>query len=56
LVFGLSIPVAFAAPGVAPFTWILLLPIGRVLRHAVRAEGASGAGGRPRRRRLPWRR
>src|SRR5437762_1552575 len=30
VVFGLSIPVAFIAPGVAPFIWILLVPIGRL--------------------------
>ncbi|HXZ76166.1 MAG TPA: TMEM175 family protein, partial [Streptosporangiaceae bacterium] len=54
LVFGLSIPVAFAAPAVAPFTWILLLPIGRVLRRTVRAKATSGAASRPRHR--LWRR
>jgi uncharacterized membrane protein len=38
VVFGLSIPVAFFAPGVAPFTWILLLPIGRVLARIMRVK------------------
>jgi TMEM175 potassium channel family protein len=38
VVFGLSIPVAFVAPGVAPFTWILLLPIGRLLPRIMRAK------------------
>jgi len=39
IVFGLSIPVAFAAPGFAPFTWILLVPIGRLLPRMMRAKG-----------------
>jgi uncharacterized membrane protein len=43
VVFLLSIPVAFIAPGVAPFTWILLLPIGRILPRIMRAK-PSGAG------------
>jgi uncharacterized membrane protein len=45
VVFLLSIPVAFVAPGVAPFTWILLLPIGRVLPRIMRpkANGRSGS-------------
>jgi TMEM175 potassium channel family protein len=42
VVFGLSIPVAFAAPGVAPFTWILLLPIGRVLPRLMRVKSIRG--------------
>jgi uncharacterized membrane protein len=42
LVFGLSIPVAFAAPGVAPFTWILLLPIGRILPRIMRGKANGG--------------
>src|SRR5215468_11955932 len=42
VVFGLSIPVAFVAPGVAPFTWILLVPIGRVLPRIMRAKLPSG--------------
>src|SRR5215475_6575554 len=45
VVFGLSIPVAFVAPGVAPFTWILLVPIGRVLPRIMRAKLPSGTGG-----------
>jgi uncharacterized membrane protein len=43
VVFGLSIPVAFIAPGVAPFTWILLVPIGRLLPRIMRAKMTSGA-------------
>jgi uncharacterized membrane protein len=43
IVFGLSIPVAFIAPGVAPFTWILLLPIGRILPRIMRAKVLSKA-------------
>src|SRR5215831_4370405 len=38
VVFGLSIPVAFIAPGFAPFTWILLVPIGRILPRIMRAK------------------
>ena len=30
--------VAFVAPGVAPFTWILLVPIGRLLPRIMRAK------------------
>jgi uncharacterized membrane protein len=41
VVFGLSIPVAFVAPGVAPFTWILLVPIGRVLPRIMRVKETS---------------
>jgi uncharacterized membrane protein len=43
VVFGLSIPVAFVAPGVAPFTWILLLPIGRILPRIMRLKEHGGA-------------
>jgi uncharacterized membrane protein len=43
IVFVLSIPVAFAAPGVAPFTWILLLPIGRLLPRVMRVKDNGGA-------------
>jgi uncharacterized membrane protein len=43
VVFGLSIPVAFVAPGVAPFTWILLLPIGRALRRIMRVKETDAA-------------
>ena len=45
VVFLLSIPVAFVAPDVAPFTWILLLPIAGILRRIMRAKVNSGAGG-----------
>jgi uncharacterized membrane protein len=45
VVFGLSIPVAFIAPGVAPFTWILLLPIGRLLPRIMRVKAANEADG-----------
>jgi len=44
VVFGLSIPVAFIAPGVAPFTWILLVPIGRILPRIMRPKAKGGAG------------
>jgi uncharacterized membrane protein len=44
VVFLLSIPVAFVAPGVAPFTWILLLPIGRIVPRIMRAKANGGAG------------
>ena len=44
VVFGLSIPVAFIAPGVAPFTWILLVPIGRLVPRIMRAKVNGGAG------------
>jgi uncharacterized membrane protein len=43
VVFGLSIPVAFAAPGLAPFTWILLVPIGRILPRLMRVKENGGA-------------
>jgi uncharacterized membrane protein len=42
VVFLLSIPVAFVAPGVAPFTWILLVPIGRILPRIMRAKANGG--------------
>jgi hypothetical protein len=44
VVFGLSIPVAFVAPGVAPFTWILLVPIGRLLPRIMRVKETGAAG------------
>ena len=44
VVFGLSIPVAFIAPGFAPFTWILLVPIGRIVSRIMRVKGTGGAG------------
>jgi TMEM175 potassium channel family protein len=44
VVFGLSIPVAFIAPGVAPFTWILLVPIGRILPRIMRPKAKGGPG------------
>jgi len=44
VVFGLSIPVAFINPGVAPFTWILLVPIARILPRVMRGEVNGGAG------------
>jgi uncharacterized membrane protein len=43
VVFLLSIPVAFIAPGVAPFTWILLVPIGRILPRIMRPKAKGGA-------------
>ena len=42
VVFALSIPVAFANPVVGSFTWLLLLPIGRVLRLSRFAKEANG--------------
>jgi uncharacterized membrane protein len=45
VVFGLSIPVAFIAPGVAPFTWILLLPIGRILPRIMRVKVTNETDG-----------
>ena len=44
MVFLLSIPVAFISPGVAPFTWILLVPIGRILPRIMRPKAKGGAG------------
>ncbi len=49
VVFGLSIPVAFAAPSVAPFTWILLVPIGRVVPRIMRVKENGGAEDLPQR-------
>jgi uncharacterized membrane protein len=43
VVFLLSIPVAFIAPGLAPFTWILLVPIGRILPRVMRPKAHGGA-------------
>lgn len=45
VVFGLSIPVAFVAPGIAPFTWILLVPIGRLLPRIMRAKVTNEVDG-----------
>ena len=44
VVFALSIPVAFAAPVAALFSWLLLVPIGRVLRHTKLARRVGAAG------------
>jgi len=43
VVFALSIPVAFASPIAAQFSWVLLVPIGRLLRHTrvTRQVGAA---------------
>jgi uncharacterized membrane protein len=38
VVFGLSIPVAVVAPGVAPYLWLALIPIGAALRHFMLKE------------------
>jgi uncharacterized membrane protein len=54
LVFGLSIPVAFVAPGVAPFTWILLVPIGRLLPRIMRVKETDAARNGPPRDRTRW--
>jgi hypothetical protein len=54
VVFALSIPVAFVAPGVAPFTWILLVPIGRILPRIMRVKETGAAGNLPRRHRTRW--
>lgn len=54
VVFGLSIPVAFIAPGVAPFTWILLVPIGRIVPRIMRVKETDAAGNLPRRHRTRW--
>ena len=43
LVFALSIPVAFAEPVAAQLTWLLLVPIGRLLRHTKVARQVSSA-------------
>src|SRR5215831_8352897 len=44
VVFALSIPVAFASPLAAQFSWLLLVPIGRVLRHTKLARRVGAAG------------
>jgi uncharacterized membrane protein len=44
VVFALSIPVAFASPIAAQFSWLLLVPIGRVLRHTKLARRVGAAG------------
>jgi uncharacterized membrane protein len=54
MVFGLSIPVAFIAPGLAPFTWILLVPIGRIVSRIMRVKETDAAGNLPRRHRTRW--
>ena len=54
VVFGLSIPVAFIAPGVAPFTWILLVPIGRIVHRIMRVKETDAAGDLPRRHGTRW--
>ena len=41
LVFLLSIPVALAAPSVAPFTWLAIGVLGAVLRHMMPREDDS---------------
>jgi uncharacterized membrane protein len=38
VVFALSIPVAVVAPGVAPYLWLALIPIGAALRHSMLKE------------------
>lgn len=38
VVFALSIPVAVAAPGAAPYLWLALIPIGAALRHIMLKE------------------
>jgi len=43
LVFALSIPVAFASPLVAQLSWLLLVPIGRLLGHTKVARQVSSA-------------
>jgi uncharacterized membrane protein len=43
VVFALSIPLAFAAPTVALFSWLLLVPIGRVLGHTKLARQVDTA-------------
>ena len=43
VVFLISIPVAFVAPGIAPFTWIMLVPIGRILPRIMRPKANGGA-------------
>jgi len=43
VVFALSIPIVFASPIAAQFSWLLLVPIGRVLRHTKLARRADAA-------------
>src|SRR5215831_2887337 len=43
VVFALSIPVAFATPVAAQLSWILLVPIGRLLRHTRLARQGGAA-------------
>src|SRR5215831_9853590 len=43
VVFALSIPVAFATPVAAQLSWILLVPIGRLLRHTKLARQGGAA-------------
>ena len=43
VVFALSIPVAFAVPVAAQFSWLLLVPIGGVLRHTKLARRVGAA-------------
>jgi uncharacterized membrane protein len=38
VVFGLSIPVAVVAPGIAPFLWLAVIPIGAALRRIMLKE------------------
>jgi len=38
VVFALSIPVAVVAPGIAPYLWLALIPIGVALRHIMPKE------------------
>ncbi len=38
VVFALSIPVAVVAPGIAPYLWLALIPIGVALRHIMLKE------------------
>jgi len=44
VVFALSIPLAFAVPVAAQLSWILLVPIGRVLSHTKLARQVGAAG------------
>jgi uncharacterized membrane protein len=43
VVFALSIPVAFATPVAAQFSWLLLVPIGRILSHTRLARRLGAA-------------
>src|SRR5215471_7086672 len=47
VVFALSIPVAFASPVVAQFSWLLLVPIGRLLGHTKLARQVRAVGDGP---------